>query len=144
MPPSIEALAMAGADYLQCGITLNELGRQSQPSHLLVDAYRSDIDIFNSLNQRSSSSHSQKEGCNLGYYNKERKGGGNELKRDTLIITKKGIQIRSGGIPLQTILQPKEKANFAERWVGYNLNWVNINNIIHLAGSMKTTLRKIL
>ncbi|KAB2628954.1 monoacylglycerol lipase ABHD6-like [Pyrus ussuriensis x Pyrus communis] len=88
MPPSIEALAMAGADYLEYGITLNELDRQSQPSHLLVDAYRSDIDIFNSLSQCSSSSHSRKEGCNLGYYNGERKGGGNEMKRDTLIITK--------------------------------------------------------
>ncbi|KAM1427515.1 hypothetical protein FF1_019678 [Malus domestica] len=82
MPPSIEALAMAGADYLKCGITLKELDRndsESPPSHLLVDAYQSDMDFLNSLIQSPSNSPSQK-GCNVEYYNEERKDGGNQLK----------------------------------------------------------------
>ncbi|CAL1388968.1 unnamed protein product [Linum trigynum] len=35
--PSIEALAMAGADYLECGISLVERDRRETPQYLLAE-----------------------------------------------------------------------------------------------------------
>ncbi|PQM40547.1 hypothetical protein Pyn_24513 [Prunus yedoensis var. nudiflora] len=81
MSSSIEALAMAGANYLECNIDLKELEKKDQeppPCHLQAETFERDIEYLSSLTLSSPSFGSLK-------YHEKPKGRNQLMQRDSLL-----------------------------------------------------------